>query len=968
MEYDPNGNQTKMIDEEGNATDMKYDDINRLVEILDAENYTSKSIFDNNSNQTQMIDANGNPTVYRYDALDRLVEVEDALTFKMSYTYDPEGNQLSSTDANNNSIYNEYDCLNRLVESKNDLNETALFGYDANSNQTQVMFPNGNVVSYSYDAVNRVTEVNDHIGLVMQYEYDFNSNILTQTDGNSNSVSMQYDGINRMTVQTDALMENDSLFYDLNSNLTRQIDREGNATNFEYDSLDRRTLTRDTMNFETIAAYDKVGNLTKLIDDKNNETAYEYDDLYRNTKEIFADNTDKIYIYDGVGNMLFRIDNNRDTTRYLYDNIYRLFGRDYPYGDDEFSNDELFIYDPGGRMVLNSNGNAEITYTYDQANRTLSETLNDKTTAYSYDIPNRKRTLTYPSGRVIEEAYDQRSRLSTIDEGATNLVNFTYDMGNRITNKSYANGTGCTMTYNANNWITRLTHSNDNDFVDFEYEHDKVGNKLYAEHNHNTGHSEQYDYDDIYRVTNYKKGTLANNNIPNPITQSQYNMDALGNRTTVETDGNLTNYASNSMNAYTQITGGLNATPMYDENGNTLNDGNNNYRYDFENRLLSSGNNVNYLYDALGRRIQKDIDGMITNFYYDGARVIEEQDSNGSTTATYVYGTWIDDILSMTRSGNTYFYHHNALGSVTALTDATGNIAERYEYDAYGLATFYTANYDSLTSSVTFNPYLFTARRWDTETQLYYYRARHYNPTLGRFMQRDPLGYVDGMNLFEYVGSNGVNWIDPIGLKKIQFIFGWREWNYLDAHLFSYNVEWDYSCNNGKIFMKAKPVTFQSRTTSNPDNRYKWVEPDFNGSRTYQEEGDCSCIEIKLNVRLMKPEKKLVGTEHGWGIDLELEIEKKLEAQKSNGSGQAKGKSKTKSNSDNVTTKAKAVPSYKYTRKYEVVPTTLTDNIDYDGKICCDCKNNTLIKGFEKLNWGMDRKNKLWWNIQMNLL
>jgi len=119
----------------------------------------------------------------------------------------------------------------------------------------------------------------------------------------------------------------------------------------------------------------------------------------------------------------------------------------------------------------------------------------------------------------------------------------------------------------------------------------------------------------------------------------------------------------------------------------------------------------------------------------------------------------------MQRGAMAYYYHHNALGSVIALTDANANLTERYEYDAYGTPDFLDANYNPLPYTST-NPYLFTGRRWDNETQLYYYRARYYNPKLGRFMQRDPLGYVDGMNMMEYVGGNVVNWVDPFGLNK----------------------------------------------------------------------------------------------------------------------------------------------------------------------------------------------------------
>ncbi len=132
----------------------------------------------------------------------------------------------------------------------------------------------------------------------------------------------------------------------------------------------------------------------------------------------------------------------------------------------------------------------------------------------------------------------------------------------------------------------------------------------------------------------------------------------------------------------------------------------------------------------------------------------------------YVYGDSIDEVLTMTRGGSTYYYHYDGLGSVTDLTNAAGAIIESYTYDVYGQP--------SQTSTVG-NPYLFTGRRLDPESGLYYYRSRMYSPTIGRFLQRDPLGYVDSMNLFSYTGNNPVNFLDPLGLCSGPFGSGYGE-------------------------------------------------------------------------------------------------------------------------------------------------------------------------------------------------
>ena len=98
--------------------------------------------------------------------------------------------------------------------------------------------------------------------------------------------------------------------------------------------------------------------------------------------------------------------------------------------------------------------------------------------------------------------------------------------------------------------------------------------------------------------------------------------------------------------------------------------------------------------------------------------------------------------------------HRNGLGSVSELSDQSGNLVERYEYDVYGAPTIFDSSDNPLTESSIGNPYLFTGRRYDPESGNYYYRARIYSPTLGRFLQTDPLGYVDGLNLYAYIGNN----------------------------------------------------------------------------------------------------------------------------------------------------------------------------------------------------------------------
>ena len=158
------------------------------------------------------------------------------------------------------------------------------------------------------------------------------------------------------------------------------------------------------------------------------------------------------------------------------------------------------------------------------------------------------------------------------------------------------------------------------------------------------------------------------------------------------------------------------------------------------------------------------MNGTVTNFIYDNDEVIADYTTVGVLQSEYVYGGGLDELLTMQKGATNYYYHYDGLGSVTEITTAAGAIAERYEYDPYGQVTMFNTSNQIITTSGIANRYMFTGREHDPESGLYHLRARLYDPRIGRFLQRDPIGYVDGMNLYKYVRNNPLNWIDPLGL------------------------------------------------------------------------------------------------------------------------------------------------------------------------------------------------------------
>ncbi len=143
--------------------------------------------------------------------------------------------------------------------------------------------------------------------------------------------------------------------------------------------------------------------------------------------------------------------------------------------------------------------------------------------------------------------------------------------------------------------------------------------------------------------------------------------------------------------------------------------------------------------------------------------------SGGETVRTYVYGNYIDEPITMTASesgrGGTYYYHTNNMFNVRALTDSSGDVVERYRYTAYGEPTIYDDQGGEISHSAVGNAYMFQGRRHDPETGLYYYRNRYYSATLGRFVTRDPMGYVDGYCLYVGFTQSPLETRDPLGLK-----------------------------------------------------------------------------------------------------------------------------------------------------------------------------------------------------------
>ncbi len=332
----------------------------------------------------------------------------------------------------------------------------------------------------------------------------------------------------------------------------------------------------------------------------------------------------------------------------------------------------------------------------------------------------------------------------------------------------------------------------------YHYTYDRAGNRLTRENVLNGDLSETYEYNalDELRCAFHNDGL-----------NQFWEFDGLGNISYFDDKGSVQIRGVNAANEITSTTGI--ATPTYDRAGNMTCDGTQHYVYDAWNRLVKvqadeSGQSGDVIaedkYDGTGRRIEQLTDfeeGVpqnATHYFLSGQQVIETREGSPASgrvplhpiyqyiwSPRYVDTLILRDIYNSSgelQPASRLFYLSDANYNVTALVGKVSNVwqvVERYAYSAYGKATIYTPDWsNTLTTSAYNNTTLYTGRTLDLVTGLYYYRARYYSADLGTFINRDPVGYGGGINLYEYVGDNPTNRTDPTG--EIQWSWWPPDW------------------------------------------------------------------------------------------------------------------------------------------------------------------------------------------------
>ncbi|MBZ5629406.1 MAG: hypothetical protein LAO06_11140 [Acidobacteriia bacterium] len=395
-------------------------------------------------------------------------------------------------------------------------------------------------------------------------------------------------------------------------------------------------------------------------------------------------------------------------------------------------------------------------FAYDNMGRLLGTTTqysflpgHQYSNSYGYDAASNRTSFTAPDNSTAGYAYDTLNRLQTLTSSFAGQFGFGYDSLGRRTSLTRPNGVSTSYNYDSMSRLLSVLHQSGGATIDGAgYTLDDAGNRT-SKQNLLSGVTDNYTYDLIYQLTQTVQGATTTEN---------YSYDAVGNRLS---SLGLSPYQYNSSN---QLTSVPSTTFAYDNNGNTLTKTDSNgvtgYSWDYENRLTSvtlpaSGGTVMFKYDPFGRRIQKVSGAGTTIFVYDGANVVDEVNGAGAVTAQYAQGVGIDEPLAATLSGTLAFYEADGLGSITSLTNSSGSAVGAYTRDSFGKAVS--------TADTLGNRYRYTAREWDEETGLYYYRARYYDPQIGRFLSEDPAHFEVSANFYPYVLNNPTSLIDDDG-------------------------------------------------------------------------------------------------------------------------------------------------------------------------------------------------------------
>jgi RHS repeat-associated protein len=805
--YDGSGNLVDFVDAAGQTTRYAYDLPGRLTQIFYPANPATAFV----SNSYDLLgrvrtQANANGAAWQYFLAGSRSEENDPFGTQHVIYVTPRGKTLTEIqDLQGLDLVttNTYDALDRMTSTKSPEGVVVSYAYDANSNVltvTRAPKPGSPlsplVTTYAYDpAYNLPTRITDPLGLVSTASYDRATGNLLSTvadvgpSPHLNATStFTYQGFGQVVTAIDPLLTVTRYRYDAFGDVisvTRDSGSNGlnQLTTMAYSPTGDVILATDPNGHITASTYDANRRLASVTSPGSSAapnglvTSFSYDPNGRLLRTQRSANgtvlTTTSATYTLTGQRATATDARGNVTSYAYDSLDRLQSVTQPVAPGA-SRVTRYAYDAMSRRIQVSNPAIQATplvqqsYTPDGLLATLTD-ANSHTTNFAYDGLDRLATTTYPDTSTETVAYDADGNVLSRKTRAGQSIVLTYDTLNRLATKTPP-APGAVVTYNYD-LANRLKGVSDNSAA-ITPAVAPGGGASYAT---------TYAYDSLNRPTNVSWTPAPTAAAPTASTVTFAHAYNQANQRAGQTvtdnswwfypgpTASTISYTANTVNQYTAVGA---VTPTYDGNANLTFDGTFAYGYDAENRLTSvtqGGSGVaSYAFDAQGRRKLKTVGAATTIFVTDAdnREVLEYDGSSGQVQRWYAYGLGPNDALNQMNipAATRATFIPDIQGSMLATLDSSTGALTKDGYLPYGKSASIPASFG------------YTGQRADPETNgLYYYRARMYMPTWGRFVQVDPVGYAAGSNLYAYVGNDPVNLVDPNGLVKEGFSSGFRE-------------------------------------------------------------------------------------------------------------------------------------------------------------------------------------------------